>query len=387
MSDFSEIKKMLDETADQFTRFRAHNDQRLEDLSLTVAGMQAGVVRTALSGGATGNTRLASDGFSPSTHKKLADALRRCFHGDELELKAMSVGDDPSGGYLVVPALSEGMTVVEQDFSPLRLLARVIPIEQADAYEEPVDKDTATASWVAEQQARPATGTPQIAMLRIPVHEIYAMPEATQQMVDDARFDVVRWLTDKLGRQFGTAEGTAFLAGTGVGKPRGLLTYPTAATADATRAWGTLEHVATGTSGGFGADPAGANKLIDLVHALKAGYRKGAVWLMNKKTVGEVRKLKDTSGRFVWVDSLMPGVPPSLLGYAVVEAEDMPDIAANSLSIAFGNFARGYTIIDRRGVHFLYDPFTAKPLVRLYTTKRVGGDVNDFHAVKLLKFA
>jgi HK97 family phage major capsid protein len=387
MSDFSEIKKMLDETADQFTRFRAHNDPRLEDLSLTVAGMQAGVVRTALSGGATGNVRVSSDGFFQSKDSKLADALRRMFHGDELELKAMAVGDDPSGGFLVVPALSAGMTVVEQDFSPLRQLARVIPIEQGDAYEEPVDKDTATATWVGEQQARPATATPQIAMLRIPVHEIYAMPEATQNFIDDARFNIVTWLTEKVGRQFGVAEGTAFLAGSGVSKPRGLLTYPTAATPDASRAWGTLEHVATGTSGGFGADPAGANKLIDVVHSLKAGYRKGGVWLMNKKTVGEVRKLKDTSGRFVWVDSLIPGTPPSLLGYVVVEAEDMPDIAANSLSIAFGNFARGYTIIDRLGVRFLHDPFTNKPLVRLYTTKRVGGDVNDFHAVKLLKFA
>jgi len=149
---------------------------------------------------------------------------------------------------------------------------------------------------------------------------------------------------------------------------------------------GTLEHVATGTSGAFGTDPNGANKLIDVVHKLKAGYRKGTVWLMNKATTGEVRKLKDGSGRFVWVDSLLPGVPPSLLGYPVVEAEDMPALGANTLSIAFGNFRRSYTIVDRIGVRFLLDPFTNKPFVRLYTYKRVGGDVNDFNAIKLLKF-
>jgi HK97 family phage major capsid protein len=148
-----------------------------------------------------------------------------------------------------------------------------------------------------------------------------------------------------------------------------------------------LEHHATGTSGGFGADPNGANKLVELAHKLKAGYRRGAVWLMNKATTGEVRKLKDGSGRFVWIDSLLPGVPSTLLGYPVVEAEDMPAIAANSLSIAFGNFQRGYTIVDRIGFRLLVDPFSNKPYVRLYATKRVGGDVNDFHAIKLLKFA
>lgn len=382
MSDLREVLDALEKQGEAWVRFKSQIDTRLEEMGAHIAGFEASAARTRLGGGGR-----VTSGLEPAGNKALSDALRACFRDDLTQLKAMSVGDDPSGGFLVVPALSAGMTAVELDFSPIRQLARIIPIEQADAYEEPVDKDSAATAWVGETTARPATASPKIAMLRIPAHEIYAMPEATQSMLDDARFNVSNWLIAKLGQAFGTAEGLTFVNGNGVGKPRGFLTYVTSATADATRVWGELEHVVTGTSGGFGTDPNGANKLIDVVHKLKAGYRKGAVWLMNKKTVGEVRKLKDTSGRFVWVDSLLPSVPPSLLGYPVVEAEDMPDLAANSLSIAFGNFARGYTIVDRIGLKFLADPFTNKPFVRMYTTKRVGGDVNDFHAIKLLKFS
>jgi HK97 family phage major capsid protein len=383
MSDVSEVLDALEKQGDALTKFKIHIDGRIGEMGERITRFEARQGRVELGGA----THRPPSGLERGGNRALDEAIRACFRGDETEMKAMSVGDDANGGFLVVPALAQQMTVVEMDFSPMRRLARIIPIEQADAYEEPVDKDTSGASWVGEQSARPATASPKIAMLRIPVHEIYAMPEATQQMIDDARFNVEQWLIGKLGQQFGTAEGIAYINGDGVTKPRGFLTYPTAATADASRPWGTFEHVVTGTSGGFGTDPNGATKLIDVVHRLKAGYRKGAVWLMNKKTVGEVRKLKDGAGRFVWADSLLPDVPPSLLGYPVFEDENMPDIGANSLSIAFGNFARGYTIVDRAGVKLLRDPFTNKPLVRLYTTKRVGGDVNDYWAIKLLKFS
>jgi HK97 family phage major capsid protein len=382
MSDLSEVMKAVENQGSAFAEFRTRYEQTLERMGERLGRFEAGAARTALPGGQSARLGTGLD----LDAKALGDAVRACFRGDETHLKGMSVNVDAGGGYFVVAALSESMTRTELDYSPIRQLARVIPIE-SDAYEEPLDKDSPGASWVAETAARTATTSPQVAMIRIPVNEIYAMPEATQQLIDDSRFNIVEWLSMKVGLQFGIAEGLAFVTGDGIGKPRGFLSYPTAATADATRLWGTLEHVATGAAGAFGADPNGANKLIDVVHKLKAGYRRGAVWLMNKKTVGEVRKLKDTAGRFVWVDSLLPSVPPSLLGYPVVEAEDMPDIAANSLSIAFGNFGRGYTIVDRVGLRFLVDPFTNKPYVRLYTYKRVGGDVNDFLAIKLLKFA
>lgn len=401
MSDLNEVMDALEEQGATFEKFRKDYNKRmaevedfrkdltnvekrirggLEEFGEKASQLQATQARINLSGNSV--TRL------PSPHEReLAEAVRSAMCGDDRALKGMSTGNDPAGGYFVLPAFSEQMTSVEQEHSPIRAISRVVPIQQADAFEEILDKDIAGASWVAESAARPATATPQVAKLRIPVHEMYAMPEATQSLIDDARFDIVGWLSGKAGQQFGELEGTAFVTGDGLGKPRGFLSYPTAATGDATRAWGTFEHVATGTSGGFGTDPNGADKLIDLVHKLKAGYRRNAVWVMNKRTAGEVRKLKDAAGRFVWVDSLLPNTPPSLLGYPVVEAENMPDIAANSLSIAFGNFRRGYTVVDRSGVRLLVDPFTNKPYVRLYTYKRVGGDVNDFHAIKLLKFA
>jgi HK97 family phage major capsid protein len=376
--DLSEIKKLLEEQGAAWAEFR---QKQFDPLRAAVIELEKGNQRMRVLGGGSA----AYD--SPAHSKELEAALRDFLRGDDRGLKGMMVGSDPGGGYTVIPALSNVMTRVEMDFSPLRQLARIVPIEQADAFEEVVDKDTAAASWVGETAARPATSAPQMAKLRIPVHEIYAMPEATQSLIDDSQFDIVSWLSEKVGQKFGASEGAAFVTGTGVGQPRGFLTYPTAATADASRDWGTFEHVLSGTNGGFGADPAGAEKLIDVVQTLKAGYRRGAVWLLNKTTAGEVRKLKDTAGRFVWVDSLQPSTPPNLLGYPVVEAEDMPDISTGSLSIAFGNFRRGYTIVDRVGVRLLVDPFTNKPYVRLYTYKRVGGDVNDFHAIKLLKFS
>jgi HK97 family phage major capsid protein len=372
--DLSELKELLEQQGAAWSDFR---QKQFEPLRKAVNEMEKRHQRMQLGG----------EQVVQGETKELAEALRSFIGGDERALKAMAVSSDPGGGFMVLPAFSEGMTRVEIDHSPMRQVARVVQIEHADAFEEVLDKDSAGAAWVAETEARPATSAPQIGKLRIPVHEIYAMPEATQMVLDDARFDVVEWLTNKVGQQFGIAEGAAFLSGNGVGKPRGFLDYPTAATADASRAWGTLEHVATGTSAGFGTDPNGANKLVDLVHKLKAGYRREATWMMNKKTSGEVRKLKDGAGRFVWVDSLQAGTPPSLLGYPVVEAEDMPDLSSASLSVAFGNFKRGYTIVDRVGVRLLTDPYTNKPYVRLYTWKRVGGDVNDFHAIKLMKFS
>lgn len=371
-----EVMELVQQQGKAIADFVKRHDEEMDRMASAYRDLAVKANRPALFGGSV-----------DTNTKQLKTAIRALLRGDDREIKAMSVGSAPDGGFAVLPAFSDQLTRVEIDLSPMRQIARVVQIEQADAFEELIDKDVAAANWVSETGARPGTATPQLAKLRIPAHEIYAAPQATQTLIDDAKIDVTEWLSDKVGQQFATVEGTAFFTGDGVGKPRGVLDYPTAATADASRAWGTFEHVATGTSGGLGTDPNGANKLIDVMHKLKAGYRRDAVWVMNKKTAGEVRKLKDGSGRFVWVDSLAQGQPPSLLGYPVVEAEDMPDIAANSLSIAFGNFKRGYTIVDRIGMRLLVDPYSAKPYVIVYVYKRVGGDVNDFHAIKLLKFA
>lgn len=297
----------------------------------------------------------------------------------------MSVGSDPEGGYTVYPTVSTGIMRRIFETSPLRAYARVVPIG-SDSFEELLDLFEPDVAWVGETQARPETNTPDLGKLKIPVHEQYAMPKVTQKLLDDTSIDLAGWLIDKVGMKLGRAETSAFFSGNGVLKPRGFLTYPTAATADAARAWGVFEHVATGSSGAFGSTTNGSDKLIDTQAALKAEHRARAVWLMNRRTAAAVRKLKDGQGNFIWVPSLAAGQPDSLLGSPVVLCEDMPDVAADSLSIAYGDFSAGYTIVDRQGERVLRDPFTAKPHVLFYVYRRTGGDVSNFDAIKFLKF-
>lgn len=335
--------------------------------------------------------------FSRPTPNELADedyaAYKQHFgswlrKGDqslyEAERKAMSVGSDPDGGYLVPENVSGRMVSKVYETSMMRRIASIIQIS-TDALEGPIDNAEAGAGWVGETQSRPATSTPTLGKWRIPVHEMYAMPEATQTLLDDAAINVEDWLANKVAEKFGRLEETAFVAGDGLGKPRGFLAYTTAATPDATRAWGVIEHIATGTSGGYGTAPNGSDKLIDLVHALKAAYRNGARWVMNRSVLGTTRQLK-ANGEYIWLPSLSANQEATLLGYPISEFEDMPALAANSLSIAFGNFAIGYQIVDRQGIRTLRDPYTNKPYVRFYTTQRVGGDVLNFEAIKVLKF-
>lgn len=297
----------------------------------------------------------------------------------------MSVGSDPDGGYTVYPTLSSQMTRRVFELSPMRRLARVVPVSSS-SFEEFNDLDEAEANWVGEKQARPETDTPQIGVLNIPVHEVYAMPKVTQKLLDDSELDLAQWLVEKCSMRFARKEGAAFVNGDGALKPRGFLTYPTAATGDASRAWGTLEHVNTGVSANFDTGTAATDKLIDLVYKLKVAYRANARWSMNRATAGVVRKMKDGDGNYIWQASAAEGQPDRLLGFPVELDEEMPNIGANSLSIAFGDFREGYTIVDRHGLRLLRDPFSAKPHVLFYTYKRVGGDVSNFEAIKLLRF-
>jgi HK97 family phage major capsid protein len=223
---------------------------------------------------------------------------------------------------------------------------------------------------------------------------MYAFPFATQSLLDDANIDIEAWLTNKTTGKMSRDETAAFFTGNGVNKPRGVLTYPTAATADGARAWGTFEHVASGAAGAYAAAPAGVERLLDLIHKGKVAYRAGASWWMARATLAETRKLKDTAGNFVWLPAAaqaergIAGAPPStLLGYPVVEAEDMPALAANSLSIAFGDMGQTYQIVDRIGFRVIRDPITNKPFVGFYVTRRVGGDCLHFETLKFLKFA
>lgn len=292
-----------------------------------------------------------------------------------VEAKTMSVGSDPDGGYLVTPAISSRMLTIIYESSPLRELATVESIS-TDSIEFPVDEDEADAGWVGETEARTTTGTPQVGVQRIPVHEMYANPKATQKLLEDASVNIEAWLSRKVGEKFGRTEATAFVSGTGVKQPRGFLSYP------AGTSRGQIEQINSGAATAITGDG-----LINCAMSLKEFYTAGAVWLMRRATIAHVMLLKDGNGQYIWRPGLEAGKPSVLLGYPVREAADMPAVGAGNLAIAFGNFARGYTIVDRLGVSTLRDPYTAKPFVQFYSRKRVGGDVTTFEAIKLLKVA
>jgi len=304
--------------------------------------------------------------------------------GRETELKSLSGAIPADGGYAVPREIDAMISTRLKNISPIRSIAQVVQTGTA-GYRKLVTTGGTSSGWVSEVAGRPETGTPSFVEIAPPSGELYANPAASQSMLDDAAFDLETWLADEISMEFARAEGDAFINGSGANQPRGFLTAATSAAGDVTRPFGTLQFLPSGDAAGFDASP--ELRLIDLVHALKAGHRQGASWVMNSATLAEVRKLKAADGSFLWQPGLMEGQPNRLLGYPVVEAEDMPDIAADAFPIAFGNFRAGYLIAERSATAILRDPFTNKPFVHFYATKRIGGQVLDSDAIKLLKIA
>ncbi len=305
-------------------------------------------------------------------------------HGRESELKSISGAVLADGGYAVPREIDALIAAQLKTISPIRAIAQVVQTGSA-GYRKLVTTGGTASGWVSEAAARPETATPKFAEIAPPSGELYANPAASQAMLDDAAFSLETWLSSEIAMEFARAEGAAFISGTGTNQPKGFLAAPSSAADDAVRAFGTLQFLVSGSATGFGTAP--EVKLIDLVHSLKAGHRQGASWVMNSATLAEVRKFKAADGSFLWQPGLMDGQPNRLLGYPVVEAEDMPDIAANALPIAFGNFRAGYLIAERSATSILRDPFTNKPFVHFYATKRIGGQVLDSEAIKLLKIS
>ncbi|HEX7871864.1 MAG TPA: phage major capsid protein [Sphingobium sp.] len=301
-----------------------------------------------------------------------------------VELKSFSGASGASGGYAVPRELDGAIDHLLKTISPIRQIANVVRTGSA-GYRKLVTTGGVASGWASEIGARAETATPVFNEIAPPSGELYANPAASQAMLDDVQFDVETWLASEIAEEFAKAEGTAFVSGNGTNRPKGFLTYATTAEVDGTRAFGTLQYVASGAAGAFAAN--GADKLIDLVQTLKAPYRQGAVFVMNSATLARIRKFKTTDGAFLWQPSLIAGSPATLLGYPVVEAEDMPDVAADSLSVAFGNFQLGYVIAERGETSILRDPYTNKPFVNFYAVKRIGGAVANSEAIKLMKFA
>ncbi|MEA2907242.1 MAG: hypothetical protein QOI12_4629 [Alphaproteobacteria bacterium] len=319
-------------------------------------------------------------------HKMAFDAYLR--NGESaglraLEHKAMSIGSNPDGGYTVPieieQAIGERLTAI----SPIRQIAGQRTIS-ANVYKKPFMTSGPAVGWVGETASRPQTDTPVLDQLSFPAMELYAMPAATATLLEDSAVNLDQWLASEVDQAFAVQEGTAFVTGDGSNKPKGFLSYTTIA--NASWVWGDIGYIASGAAGAFPASNP-SDVLVDLIYALKAGYRQNAVFVMNRKTQAQVRKFKDGQGNYLWQPPAAANGRATLMSFPLVEAEDMPDIAANALSVAFGDFGRGYLVVDRQGVTVLRDPFTAKPYVLFYTTKRVGGGVQDFDAIKLLKFA
>ncbi|HEX7856700.1 MAG TPA: phage major capsid protein [Sphingobium sp.] len=302
-----------------------------------------------------------------------------------VELKSFSGATGAAGGYAVPREIDGQIDHLLKAISPIRQIANVVRTGTA-GYRKLVTTGGVSSGWASETGTRPEANTPVFNEIAPPSGELYANPAASQAMLDDAQFDVEAWLAGEIAEEFGKAEGAAFVSGNGTNRPRGFLTYTATSEADAVRAFGTLQYVASGAAGAF-ASVGPQDKLIDLVQSLKAAYRQGAVFVMNASTLARIRKMKTSDGAFLWQPSMAAGSPATLLGYPVVEAEDMPDVAADSLSIAFGNFQLGYVIAERGETSILRDPYTNKPFVNFYAVKRIGGAVANSEAIKLMKFA
>ena len=321
-------------------------------------------------------------------HKKAFNAYLR--HGDDealrglaLEGKALSTAEAGDGGYLVDPRTADTVKSMLVATGSIRSIASVVTVDSSN-FDVLIDRSDVGTGWVTETGSVSETATPLIERISIRLHQLAAMPKASQRLLDDSAFDVEGWLAEKIASRFIRSESAAFVNGDGVDKPKGIL-LP-AKVPNSAWTWGSLGYVASGAAADFPTTNA-VDCIVNLVYALAAPYRANATFVMNSKTAGAVRKMKDADGRFMWADGLAVAEPPRLMGYPVLICEDMPDIAANAHAIAFGDFAAGYTIAERTDLRILRDPFSAKPHVLFYATKRVGGDISDYAAIKLLKFA
>ncbi len=393
-ADIQDVKQVAEELGAKFDEFKQKNDKRVEALEAEKGKLveqvetlneklgQLDDMKSALEKELAGMKRPDGTGTKAASEHKAAfmQFVRKGIDTGlgELQAKALQIGVDADGGYAVPEELDRNIIELLRDESPMRQVCNQIFVGTPD-YKRLANLGGAGSGWVGETAPRPETSTPTLAQISAVMGELYANPQATQTSLDDMFFDVEGWLNSEVGREFSEKEGAAFLLGDGANKPKGLLAYPFAVAGDKTRPYGTLQRLVSGNAGAFSGD-----NLIDLVQAVKAGYRRAGTWMMNNLTVAYVRKLKDSEGNYLWRPGLEVGQPSSLLGYGITENEDMPDIAADANALAFGDFKRAYTIVDRIGTRVLRDPYTNKPYVGFYTTKRVGGMLVDSQAVKVL---
>lgn len=431
MSDMTELKSLIETQGRAFEEFKATNDALIKakaegksvtDLEAKLAKIDAelnktGELKERIERIELANNRLAKTGGDPedigaevkafnlsrkASGKDGADLSAedyRAYKGAFVEfmrkgaapmqpeqIKALQAGVDSDGGYLLPPSTVGRIVTKVNETSAVRRLASVQLIS-TDALEGLYDRDEASCGWVGEVGTRSDSTTPTLGKYKIEAFEMYSQPKATQKLLDDAAVDIEQWLAMKVADKFARTEATAFVTGTGVGQPRGFARYTTAATADASRTWGQLEHVVSGANGAF-ASSSPADCLFSLIGAFKAPYLANAVWATTREVITAIRKLKEaTTNAYMWQPGLQQGQPDRLLGYPIEIMADIAALATNSLSCFLGDFRSGYQIVDRMGIRVLRDPFTDKPYVKFYSTRRTGGAVLDFDAIKAIKFS
>ncbi|MEM9312460.1 MAG: phage major capsid protein [Pseudomonadota bacterium] len=327
-------------------------------------------------------SRPAMSGAKPASEqvKGFVDGYLR--RGREPEVKSLNSTTPGDGGFAVPKAIDTMIARELVEISPIRSVAQVVQTGSS-GYRKLVSTGGTASGWVSEIAARPETSAPNFSEIAPPSGDLFANPAASQTMLDDAAFDIEAWLASEIAIEFARAEGAAFVGGTGSDQPEGFLTAASSTAEDGVRPFGTLQYIGSGDASGFDAAPEA--KLIDLIHSLKAGHRQGASFVMNSSTLASVRKFKTTDGAFLWQPGMVEGQPDRLLGYPVIEAEDMPGVEGGEFPIAFGNFRHGYLIAEHSATRVLRDPFSNKPFVHFYATKRIGGQVLDSNAIKLLK--
>lgn len=392
--EIKDVQEVAEAIGKKFDEFKSTNDKRVEALEAEKGKLAAQVeslngklseldeLKSSLEKELAGIKRPgAVAGKEVSEHKAAFLQFVRKGKDDglaELQQKALQTTVEADGGYAVPEELDRTILELLRNESPMRQVCGQITVSTPD-YKKLVNLGGAGSGWVGETAARPATGTPTLAQIAAVMGEIYANPQATQTSLDDMFFNAEAWLQSEVAAEFAEQEGNAFLLGNGTNKPKGLLAYTMALTADDVRAFGQIQNVKSGSAGDFDADD-----LIKLVYTLRKGYRAGATWMLPNMTLFKVRTMKDSQGNYLWRPGIEAGQPSSLLGYGVTENEDMPAVAADAHSVLFGDFKRAYTIVDRIGTRVLRDPYTNKPNVGFYTTKRVGGMLTDSNAVKVL---
>lgn len=400
-----EIRDLIDQLGRTFETFKAENDRRIASIEAKgyapadvvekvekinkdlgdIAAMkrQLEALETAIGRGGGGGGKSELDRAKAEHAVAFEKYFRKGVEAGlkDLEIKAaLSTLSDPDGGFLVPEEMAATIDRIAAAESAMRRLATVQPIG-TDTWKKLVSMGVSDAGWVAEKASRTETDTPTLKEIAINTKELYSNPAITQGSLDDSRIDVAAWLGDEVSTDFDEQEGEAFISGNGVGEPKGIGSYTMVA--NASYAWGSIGYIA----GGHATLLNNADKLIDLQHALKRKYRNGAAWLMNDTTCSKVRALKDGEGNYLWRPGLAEGAPDVLLGKPVEYDDNVDDIGAGKYPVWFGNWKRAYLIVDRFGIRVLRDPYTNKPYVHFYTTKRVGGGVVMYEALKALKIA